>query len=112
MFSDGFRVYLTYDHFLFFSKMLDPDMSPLGFVSEQIYNFISKRINSQDIQQRMQALRWLQILTKLDISISLIQLFDMFNSGIGKTEYKFTKFNLNELNEVNVNDDEELSISK
>ena len=73
--------------------MLDPDMSPLGFDTTKMYNFMAKRfINTSAIVQE-QALNWLQILTMLEIMIPLSLLFSMFKDGIeamqnvGSTNY-------------------------
>ncbi|XP_021924860.1 protein unc-79 homolog isoform X4 [Zootermopsis nevadensis] len=64
------------------SKMLDPDMSPLGFDAKKLYQFVAVRFKKTSAKVQEQALNWLQILTVLDIVIPLSQLFAMFNEGV------------------------------
>ena len=64
------------------SKILDPDMSPLGFDAKAMYNFVSIRFEKTTTKVQQQALHWLQILTKLEILIPLSQLFAMFTDGV------------------------------
>ncbi|GLH04896.1 UNC79 protein, partial [Gryllus bimaculatus] len=64
------------------SKMLDADMSPLGFDSKKLYRFVAIRFKKSSVKIQKQALNWLQVLTLLDIVIPLDLLFSMFNDGI------------------------------
>lgn len=64
------------------SKILDPDMSPLGFDAKTMYNFVAIRFEKTTAKVQQQALHWLQILTKLEILIPLTQLFAMFGDGV------------------------------
>lgn len=64
------------------SKILDPDMSPLGFDAKKMYNFVAKRFLNTTAKVQEQALNWLQILTMLEIMIPLTQLFSMFGDGV------------------------------
>ncbi|XP_055716676.1 protein unc-79 homolog isoform X6 [Phlebotomus papatasi] len=64
------------------SKILDPDMSPLGFDAKTMYNFVTIRFEKTTSKVQQQALHWLQILTKLEILIPLPQLFAMFGDGV------------------------------
>lgn len=64
------------------SKILDPDLSPLGFDASKMYNFVAKRFNNTNAKIQRQALNWLQTLTLLEITIPLSQLFSMFSQGI------------------------------
>lgn len=43
------------------SKVLDPDLSPLGFVPKQMYQFISVRFENSTAPIQEQALYWLQV---------------------------------------------------
>ena len=61
-------------------------MSPLGFDTNLMYNFIAKRFRNTNIKVQEQALNWLQMLTRLEITIPLIQLFSMFDDGISIKE--------------------------
>lgn len=64
------------------SKILDPEMSPLGFDARAMYNFVAIRFEKTTAKVQLQALHWLQILTKLEILIPLHQLFAMFGDGV------------------------------
>lgn len=64
------------------SKILDPDMSPLGFDAQAMYNFVRIRFEKTTAKVQQQALHWLQILSKLEILIPLPQLFSMFGDGV------------------------------
>ncbi|XP_076392328.1 UNC-79 domain-containing protein isoform X5 [Megachile rotundata] len=63
-------------------KILDRDMSPLGFDARKMYNFVAKRFVNTCAKVQEQALNWLQTLTMLEISIPLCQLFSMFSDGV------------------------------
>ncbi|XP_038110172.1 protein unc-79 homolog isoform X9 [Culex quinquefasciatus] len=64
------------------SKILDPEMSPLGFDAKAMYNFVIIRFEKTTAKVQEQALHWLQNLTKLEILIPLVQLFNMFGDGV------------------------------
>lgn len=64
------------------SKILDPEMSPLGFDARTMYNFVTIRFEKTSAKVQQQALHWLQILSKLEILIPLSQLFAMFGDGV------------------------------
>ncbi|XP_049954031.1 protein unc-79 homolog [Schistocerca serialis cubense] len=64
------------------SKMLDADMSPLGFDTKKLYRFVSVRFKKTSTQVQEQALNWLQVLTMLEIVIPLHLLFSMFSDGV------------------------------
>lgn len=65
------------------SKILDIEMSPLGFDAEKMYHFVAERFqktNTSRVQE--QALHWLQTLTLLEVNIPLQLLFTIFGDGI------------------------------
>ncbi|XP_058827146.1 protein unc-79 homolog isoform X10 [Topomyia yanbarensis] len=64
------------------SKILDSEMSPLGFDAEAMYSFVSIRFEKTTAKVQQQALHWLQNLTKLEILVPLPQLFSMFGDGV------------------------------
>ncbi|XP_071543773.1 protein unc-79 homolog isoform X4 [Panulirus ornatus] len=64
------------------SKLLDSDMSPLGFDASQMYRFISIRFNKTSASVQEQTLSWLQILTSLNIVIPMTLLLKMFSEGV------------------------------
>ena len=43
------------------SKLLDPEMSPLGFDATQMYNFIAVRFKNTSASVQEQTLTWLQV---------------------------------------------------
>lgn len=43
------------------SKVLDPDLSPLGFNIKQMYHFLSIRFDNSSASTQEQALNWLQV---------------------------------------------------
>lgn len=65
-----------------FSKIFDPDMSPLGFDAKEMYQFISQRFKRTMAEVQQQALQWLQQLCLMNIQIPLEILFQMFNDGV------------------------------
>lgn len=64
------------------SKILDPDMSPLGFDAKKMYQFVATRFQKTNAKVQQQALKWLQTLTLLEISTPLHQLFRIFGEGV------------------------------
>ena len=93
---------------LSYSKILDPDMSPLGFDAKKLYHFVYIRFTKTSAKVQEQALNWLQVtyhhtpiiinlsslstitilpsplqsLTVLEIVIPLPLLFSMFADGV------------------------------
>jgi hypothetical protein len=43
------------------SKILDPDMSPLGFDAKKLYYFVAVRFKKTSAKVQEQALNWLQV---------------------------------------------------
>lgn len=64
------------------SKVFDPELSPLGFKTNQMYNFISSRFEDPMNIYPEQTLYWLQILTMLEIPIPIDFLYQMLMSGV------------------------------
>lgn len=64
------------------SKILDTDISPLGFDANKMYNFVAEKFEKPSAQVQDQALRWLQVLTVLEITIPLSLLFTIFRIGV------------------------------
>uniref|UniRef100_T1KYI8 Uncharacterized protein n=1 Tax=Tetranychus urticae TaxID=32264 RepID=T1KYI8_TETUR len=64
------------------SKVLDPDLSPLGLSPNQMYQFISVKFNNTVAQVQEQALYWIQKLTMLEVPVPLKLLLSMFDSGV------------------------------
>lgn len=57
-------------------------MSPLGFDSKKMYNFVARNFTDVNVKVQEQALNWLQTLTMLGITIPLSLIFSMFRDGI------------------------------
>lgn len=57
-------------------------MNPLGFEARQMYQFIAVRFHNTSHKVKEQALRWLQVLSKLEIVIPLYFIFSIFREGI------------------------------
>ncbi|XP_017778696.1 PREDICTED: protein unc-79 homolog [Nicrophorus vespilloides] len=64
------------------SKILDTEMSPLGFDAKKMYNFVAQRFEKTSAKVQEQALHWLQTLTMLEIVIPLNLLFSIFGDGV------------------------------
>ena len=64
------------------SKVLDPDLSPLGFKTSDMYKFITVRFENTTSPVQEQTLYWIQVITLLEVSIPLKLLLDMFKSGV------------------------------
>ncbi len=47
-----------------YSKVMDPEMNPLGFDARQMYQFIAVRFHHTTHKVKEQALRWLQVKMK------------------------------------------------
>ncbi|XP_045481676.1 protein unc-79 homolog isoform X1 [Harmonia axyridis] len=64
------------------SKILDTEMSPLGFDEKKMYHFVAERFKKNSSKVQEQALHWLQTLTLLEIVIPLNLLFTIFEDGV------------------------------
>jgi hypothetical protein len=82
------------------SKVFDPELSPLGFETKQMYNFISSRFEDPTNTNQEQTLYWLQIITMLEIPIPINFLYQMLRSGV-KTLAEIRSNELNKLKMVN-----------
>nr|CAH7740129.1 unnamed protein product [Callosobruchus chinensis] len=64
------------------NKILDTEMSPLGFNAKKMYHFVAIRFQNTSAKVQQQALHWLQTLTHLEIVIPLHLLFSIFGDGV------------------------------
>lgn len=64
------------------SKILDSEMSPLGFDAQKMYHFVAVRFEKTSSKVQEQALHWLQTLTMLEITIPLQLLFSIFGEAV------------------------------
>uniref|UniRef100_A0A6G1S3Y4 Protein unc-79 n=2 Tax=Aceria tosichella TaxID=561515 RepID=A0A6G1S3Y4_9ACAR len=88
------------------SKVFDPELSPLGFETKQMYNFISSRFEDSTNTNQEQTLYWLQIITMLEIPIPINFLYQMLRSGVKSlADIRANELNrlkmVNRLNELN-----------
>ncbi|CEF65747.1 Protein unc-79 homolog [Strongyloides ratti] len=60
-------------------KIFEPDLCPLPFETEKVYGFMSDRLENGDKDDILNVLQWLHLLTRIDITIQLNMLLDMFN---------------------------------
>ena len=64
------------------SKVLDPDLSPLGFTTKQMYEFISTRLDNTAPSVQEQALNWMQVLTMLEVPVPVKLLLTMLETAM------------------------------
>ncbi|XP_058797132.1 protein unc-79 homolog, partial [Phymastichus coffea] len=64
------------------SKILDADMSPLGFDTQKLYTFVADRFINTNSKIQEQAISWLQALTMLEITIPISHLLLMFKNSV------------------------------
>ena len=64
------------------SKVLDPDLSPLGFTTKQMYDFISSRLDNCTPSVQEQALNWMQVLTMLEVPVPIKLLLTMLETAM------------------------------
>uniref|UniRef100_A0A158R5X9 Protein unc-79 homolog n=1 Tax=Syphacia muris TaxID=451379 RepID=A0A158R5X9_9BILA len=62
-------------------KIFEPDLCPLAFETEQLYQFIIQRLKEGEQDEIVKALDWLHLLCQMEISISLPLLLDAFTSS-------------------------------
>lgn len=71
------------------SKLLDTDMSPLGFDASQMYGFLSVRFINTPASVQEQTLSWLQVF----ISVLWFYCF-LYSKRINETLFKFLEYQL------------------
>ena len=65
-----------------FCKIFDPDMSPLAFELEEMYRFVTVRMQCGEPGGQQTVLSWLQTLCHLGVIIPLNILFHIFSLAI------------------------------
>lgn len=76
-----------YELRIILSKILDTDMSPLGFNAKKMYQFVEYRFQKTTAKVQQQALQWLQVTLTLNISLFCFAFrgvfcFDCHDKGI------------------------------
>ena len=66
----------------FLSKMFNIDFGTLPFSVDQMFQFVSERLQYGSLLVQEQAFRWLQILTSMSITVPLTHLTKMFKLAI------------------------------
>uniref|UniRef100_A0A7E4W212 Protein unc-79 homolog n=1 Tax=Panagrellus redivivus TaxID=6233 RepID=A0A7E4W212_PANRE len=61
-------------------KIFEPDLCPLPFETERVFEFISIRLNSGSYEDILDALDWLNLLCRMDITVSLTMILSMFQN--------------------------------
>ncbi|KAI1729072.1 cation-channel complex subunit UNC-79 domain-containing protein [Ditylenchus destructor] len=59
-------------------KIFEPDLCPLPFEHNKVYEFVAVRLNSGVYDDMLHSLDWLHLLSRINIRISLTMLLDMF----------------------------------
>ncbi|KAJ8665993.1 hypothetical protein QAD02_007655 [Eretmocerus hayati] len=85
-------------------KILDPDLSPLGFPPARMYDSITWRLKDIDPIVRFQALMWLQKLTEIGISVPLQQLLFMFDGGSAPSDSDSDSAHASSCSKENIHD--------
>ncbi|VDM59630.1 unnamed protein product [Angiostrongylus costaricensis] len=70
-------------------KIFEPDLCPLPFETLQVFDFVSCRLGGSDYVELFNALQWLHLLSRLEISIPLNMLLENFSialSGLSSME--------------------------
>ncbi|VDN33612.1 unnamed protein product [Gongylonema pulchrum] len=62
-----------------FSKIFEPDLCPLPFSNEQLYQFVTDRLAKGDETEISNALDWIYALSLMEISMPLPVLLDAFS---------------------------------
>ncbi|VDM28776.1 unnamed protein product [Toxocara canis] len=65
-----------------FSKIFEPDLCPLPFEAQQIYEFITERLTKGDELEIASALDWIHVLSRMEICIPLTLLLDAFSQCV------------------------------
>lgn len=61
------------------SKILDPDMSPLGFDVKKMYHFVAIRFEKTTARVQLQALHWLQVIyLRMKYKLRFRSIFQVF----------------------------------
>ena len=69
-------------YFFLNSKLLDSDMSPLGFDIQQMFRFLAVRFRGTHLRVQQQTLNWLQLLSSLHITVHVDLLVNIFQEGV------------------------------
>lgn len=70
-----------------YSKLLDSEMSPLGFDAQQMFRFLTVRFRGTSLRVQQQALNWLQLLSSLHITVNIDLLVAMFEEGVTTSKF-------------------------
>ncbi|KAJ1358038.1 hypothetical protein KIN20_016342 [Parelaphostrongylus tenuis] len=63
-------------------KIFEPDLCPLPFETAMVFDFVSSRLGGNDYVELFNALQWLHLLSRLEISIPLDMLLENFSIAL------------------------------
>ncbi|KAK6015756.1 hypothetical protein OSTOST_18791, partial [Ostertagia ostertagi] len=84
-------------------KIFEPDLCPLPFETVMVFDFVSTRLGGKDYQELFNALQWLHLLSRLEISIPLDMLLEKFSLALsGLTTMEIPRLGQNDLEDDDV----------
>ncbi|KAK6744197.1 hypothetical protein RB195_011102 [Necator americanus] len=84
-------------------KIFEPDLCPLPFETPMVFDFVSRRLAGEDYVELFNALQWLHLLSRLEISIPLDMLLEKFSIALtGLSAMEIPKLGQNDLEEDDV----------
>ncbi|KAL6726462.1 hypothetical protein Aduo_008429 [Ancylostoma duodenale] len=84
-------------------KIFEPDLCPLPFETVMVFDFVSRRLAGDDYVELFNALQWLHLLSRLEISIPLDMLLEKFSIALtGLSAMDIPKLGQNDLEEDDV----------
>ncbi|VDO72914.1 unnamed protein product [Heligmosomoides polygyrus] len=84
-------------------KIFEPDLCPLPFETVMVFDFVSSRLAGTDYQELFNALQWLHLLSRLEISIPLDMLLEKFSLSLqGLSAMEIPRLGQNDLEEDDV----------
>ncbi|XGW22675.1 hypothetical protein V3C99_005131 [Haemonchus contortus] len=63
-------------------KIFEPDLCPLPFETVMVFEFVSTRLGGKNYKELFNALQWLHLLSRLEISIPLDMLLEKFSLAL------------------------------
>ncbi|RCN52728.1 hypothetical protein ANCCAN_01104 [Ancylostoma caninum] len=84
-------------------KIFEPDLCPLPFETVMVFDFVSRRLAGDNYVELFNALQWLHLLSRLEISIPLDMLLEKFSIALtGLSAMDIPKLGQNDLEEDDV----------
>ncbi|WKY02896.1 hypothetical protein Q1695_016301 [Nippostrongylus brasiliensis] len=84
-------------------KIFEPDLCPLPFETVMVFDFVSSRLTGTNYQELFNALQWLHLLSRLEISIPLDMLLEKFSVSLqGLSSMDIPRLGQNDLEDDDV----------